>query len=75
MHPLKEAARALFVGAKLLVCRLNRGGTDVETDAEGEKSASEIAMEEYRRKLGHTFGSSGRVDYVMWEVRDWIDGL
>ena len=66
VHPLKETARALFVGAKLLVCRLNRGGTDVEADAEGEKSASEIAMEEYRRKLGHTFGSSGRVDDVMW---------
>ena len=71
VHPLKEAAWALFVGAKSLVRRPGRSRTDVEADTEGEKSTAEIAMVEYRRKLRHTFGSSGRIDFV---VRDWTNG-
>ena len=71
VHPLKEAARALFVGAKSLVRRPGRSRTDVEADTEGEKSTAEIAMVEYRRKLRHTFGSSGRIDFV---VKDWSNG-
>ena len=71
VHPLKEAIRTVFVGAKSLVRRPGRSRTDVETDTEGEKSTAEIAMDEYRRKLRDTFGSSGRIDFV---VRDWSNG-
>ena len=72
-HPLKEAVRAVFVGAKLLVCRPSRSRTDEETGTSEEKSAEEIAMDEYRRKLEHTFGSSRRIDKVMLVVRAWTD--
>ena len=71
VHPLKEAIRTVFVGAKSLVRRPGRSRTDVEADTEGEKSTAEIAMVEYRRKLRHTFGSSGRIDFV---VKDWSNG-
>ena len=73
VHPLKEAVRTVFVGAKSLVRRLKRSRTDVEADTSEEKSATEIAMDEYRRKLEHTFGSSRRIDKVMLVVRAWTD--
>ena len=73
VHPLNEAVRAVFVGGKSLVRRLKRSRVEVEPLAgtSEEKSATEIAMDEYRRKLEHTFGSSERVDYLMEVVRDW----
>ena len=74
VHPLKEAVRAVFVGAKSLVRRLKRSRVDEDAGAREEKSAEEIAMDEYRRKLEHTFGSSERVDYLMEVVRDWTYG-
>ena len=74
VHPLKEAVRTVFVGAKSLVRRLKRSRTDVEADTSEGKSAAEIATDEYRRKLEHTFGSSERIDYVMFDVRNWTDG-
>ena len=74
-HPLKEAVRAVFVGAKSLVRHLKCSRIGVEADSSEEKSAEEIAMDEYRRKLEHTFGSSERVDYLMEAVRDWTDGM
>ena len=70
-HPLKEAVQAVFVGAKSLVRHLKRSRIGVEADTSEEKSAEEIAMDKYRRKLEHTFGSSGRIDFV---VRDWTNG-
>ena len=74
VHPLKEAVRAVFVGAKSLIRRLKRSRLDVEADASEEKSVEEAAMAEYRRKLEHTFGSSERIDDVIKEVRDWTNG-
>ena len=73
VHPLKEAVRAVFVGAKSLVRHLKRSRIGVEADTSEEKSATEIAMDEYRRKLEHTFGSSRRIDKVMLVVRPWTD--
>ena len=74
VHPLKEAVRTVFVGAKSLVRRLKRSRVDVEANTSGEKSAEEIAMDEYRRKLEHTFGSSRRIEHVMVFVRAWTNG-
>ena len=74
VHPLKEAVRAVFVGAKSLVRRLKRSRVDEEAGAREEKSAEEIAMDEYRRKLEHTFGSSERIDNLMFVVRLWTNG-
>ena len=71
VHPLKEDVRTVFVGAKSLVRRTNRSRTDVEADTSEGKSAAEIATDEYRRKLEHTFGSSERIDEVMAVVRGW----
>ena len=73
-HPLKEAVRAVFFGAKSLVRRLKRSRVDVEANTSEEKSAEEIAMDEYRRKLEHTFGSSERFGYLMLVVRNWTNG-
>ena len=73
VHPLKEAVRAVFVGAKSLVRHLKRSRIGVEADTSEEKSATEIAMDEYRQKLEHTFGSSRRIDKVMLVVRAWTD--
>ena len=70
VHPLKEAVRTVFVGAKSLVRRLKRSRVEVEE----EKSSAENAMDEYRRKLEHTFGSSERIDYVMGGVGAWTNG-
>ena len=74
VHPLKEAVRTVFVGAKSLVRRPSRSRTDVEADTSEGKSAGEIAMDEYRRKLENTFGSSERIDKVMRGVRAWTNG-
>ena len=74
VHPLKEAVRTVFVGAKSLVRRPSRSRTDVEADTSEGKSAAEIAMDEYRRKLEHTFGSSESIDKVMVVVRNWTNG-
>ena len=74
VHPLKEAVRTVFVGAKSLVRRLKRSRVDEEAGAREIKSAGEIAMDEYRRKLEHTFGSSERIDNIMEVVRDWSNG-
>ena len=71
VHPLKEAVRTVFVSGKSLVRRPSRSRTDVEADTSEGKSAAEIAMDEYRRKLEHTFGSSRRIDEVMLSVRAW----
>ena len=75
VHPLKEAVRTVFVGAKSLVRRPSRSRTDVEADTSEGKSAAEIETDEYRRKLENTFGSSERIDYVMFDVRNWTDGM
>ena len=74
-HPLKEAVQAVFVGAKSLVRHLKRSRIGVEANTSEEKSAEEIAMDEYRRKLEHTFGSSERIERVMRDVRRWTIGL
>ena len=75
VHPLKEAVRTVFVGAKSLVRRPSRSRTDVEADTSEGKSAAEIATDEYRRKLEHTFGSSESIDDIMSDVRNWTDGM
>ena len=75
VHPLKEAARTVFVGAKSLIRRLKRSRVDVEADTSEGKSAAEIAMDEYRRKLEHTFGSSEGIHNVMGFVRAWTNGV
>ena len=74
VHPLKEAVRTVFVGAKSLVRRPSRSRTDVEADTNEGKSAAEIATDEYRRKLEHTFGSSGKIEGIMGFVRAWTNG-
>ena len=75
VNPLKEAVRTVFVGAKSLVRRLKRSRVDEEAGAREKKSAEGKAMDEYRRKLENTFGSSERIDYVMFDVRNWTDGM
>ena len=75
VHPLKEAVRTVFVGAKSLDRRLKRSRVDEEAGAREKKSAEGKAMDEYRRKLENTFGSSERIDYVMFDVRNWTDGM
>ena len=75
VHPLKEAVRTVFVGAKSLVRRPSRSRTDVEADTSEGKSAAEIATDEYRRKLENTFGSSRRIDDMMLEVRLWTNNV
>ena len=74
VHPLKEAVRTVFVGAKSLVRRPSRSCTDVEADTSEGKSAAEIATDEYRRKLENTFGSSERIDEVTAVVSGWTNG-
>ena len=74
VHPVKEAVRTVFVGAKSLVRRPSRSRTDVEADTNEGKSAAEIAMDDYRRKLENTFGSSEGIDKVMGVVRRWTNG-
>ena len=75
VHPLKEAARTVFVGAKSLIRRLKRSRVDVEADTREGKSAAEKATDEYQRKLEHTFGSSESIDYLMGVVRSWTNGV
>ena len=74
VHLLKEAVRTVFVGAKSLFRHLKRSRIGVEADTSEEKSATEIAMDEYRWKLEHTFGSSERIGYVLFDVRNWTNG-
>ena len=74
VHPLKEAVWTVFVGAKSHVRRLKRSRVDVEANTSEEKSAEEIAMDEYRWKLEHTFGSSDWIDEVMVVVSYWSNG-
>ena len=74
VHPLKEAVRTVFISAKTLVRHLKCSRVDVEADTSEEKSAAEIAIDEYRRKLENTFGSSRRIDEVMFDVRGWTNG-
>ena len=74
VHPLKEAVRTVFVGAKSLVRRPSRSRTDVGADTSEGKSAAEIATDEYRRKLENTFGSSEGIDEVIAVVRGWTNG-
>ena len=75
VHPLKEAVRTVFVSGKSLVRRPSRSRSDVEADTSEEKSAAEIATDEYRQKLENTFGSSEGIDNVMRVVRAWTDGM
>ena len=76
VHPLKEAVRTVFVGAKSLVRRLKRSRVDEEAGASEEKSAEGKAMDEYRRKLEETFGSSRAIGlYVMVFVRAWTNDV
>ena len=75
VHPLKEAVWAVFVSGKSHIRRLKRSRVDEEADTSEEKSAEEIAMDEYRRKLERTFGSLGMIDYLMEVVRNWTNGL
>ena len=75
VHPLKEAVRTVFVSGKSLVRRPSRSRTDVKADTSEGRSAAEIATDEYRRELEHTFGSSERIDEVMRDVRDWTDSM
>ena len=74
-HPLKEAVRAVFFGAKSLVRRLKRSRVDEEAGAREKKSTEGKAMDEYRRKLEETFGSSRGIGYVMVFVRAWINDV
>ena len=76
VHPLKEAVRAVFAGAKSLVRRLKRSRVDEEAGASEEKSAEGKATDEYRRKLEETFGSSRAIGlYVMVFVRAWTNDV
>ena len=75
VHPLKEAVRTVFVGAKSLAHRLKRSRVDEEAGASEKKSAEELAMDDYQRELENTFGSSERIGRVMQVVRDWTNGL
>ena len=74
VHPIKEAARTVFVGAKSLIRRLKRSRVDVEADTSEGKSAAEKATDEYQRKLEHTFGSSESIGEFMEAVGDWSNG-
>ena len=74
VHPFKEAVRTVFVGAKSLVRRPNRSRGDEEEGTSEEKSAAEIATDEYRRKLEHTFGRSRSIERVTGFVREWTNG-
>ena len=49
VHPLKEAVRTVFVGAKSLVRRPSRSRTDVEADTSEEKSH---CVEEFPKRVG-----------------------
>ena len=71
VHPLKEAVRTVFIGAKSLIRRLKRSRVDEEAGTSEEKSTEEIAIVEYRQKLENTFGSSESTERVMRDVRDW----
>ena len=73
VHPLKEAVWAVFVSGKSLIRRLKRSRVDEEADTSEEKSAEEIAMDEYRRRLENTFGSSEITERVMRDVRVWTN--
>ena len=75
VHPLKEAVRTVFVGAKSLAHRLKRSRVDEEAGTSEEKSAEELAMNDYQRELENTFGSSERIGRVMQVVRLWTIGL
>ena len=75
VHPLKEAVRTVFVGAKSLAHRVKRSRVDEEAGASEEKSAEELAMNDYQRELENTFGSSERIGRVMQVVRLWTIGL
>ena len=74
VHPLKEAVRTVFVGAKSLAHRLKRSRVDEEAGASEKKSAEELAMDDYQRELENTFGSSEALDFAMIYVEAWIDG-
>ena len=74
MHPVKEAVRTVFVGAKSLVRRANRSRGDEEEGTSEEKSAAEIATDEYRRKLENTFGRSRSIERVTEFVGEWTNG-
>ena len=76
VHPLKEAVRTVFISAKTLVRHLKCSRVDVEADTSEEKSAEGKAMDEYRRKLEETFGSSRAIGlYVMVFVRAWTNDV
>ena len=76
VHPLKEAVRAAVAGAKSLVCCLKRNRADPDASTTEEKNAAEKAMDEYRRKLEETFGSSRAIGlYVMVFVRAWTNDV
>ena len=75
VHPLKEAVRAVFVSGKSLIRRLKRSRVDGEAGTSEWKSAEGKAMDEYRRKLEHTFGSLGMIAYLMEVVRNWTNGM
>ena len=75
VHPLKEAVRTVFVGAKSLVRRLKRSHVDEEAGTRKKESAEKLAMDDYQRKLENTFGSSKRIDDMMLEVRLWTNGV
>ena len=74
VHLLKETVRTVFISAKSLVRHLKCSRVDVEADTSEEKSVEEKAMDEYQRKLENTFGSSRRIDEVMFDVRGWTNG-
>ena len=74
VHRLREAFRAVVIGTKSLVRRMKWGCVSVEAIAGREKSPTEKALKEYRRKLEHTFGSSKRIDDVVDGVGHWISG-
>ena len=72
---IRSAARSLKIVLKSLFRRV-RGHRAVNTEeGAGEEKTTEKALEEYRQILQNTFSSSKRINDVMRDVRDWIDGM
>ena len=71
---IRTAVRSLRIVVKSLFQRgRRRRAADTEEGA-GEEKTAEKALEEYRQTLQDTFGSSERIDDVMWHVKYLIGG-
>ena len=70
----RTAARSLKIVVKSLFQR-GRGRRATDTEEGGEEKTAKKASEEYQQVLQNTFGNSERINDVMRNVTDWIDGM